>query len=323
MRKKKPFLAIVLTGFLLAGGYFVAQEYGLFDPASGAAQPPKLAEGIDDGDGQAGGELEGDVPGAGNSNTGGGISVPDPDGGSDNQSTDKPAETNKPKPTATTTPGTGNTPGASGEEGISRGENGDIAVIAEPHSATALVNPFNKLPEDYEPDDLVYPDVKFIFSEKVEKRMLRKEAAEALEKLFAGAEEDDIYLAGVSAYRSHATQTKLFDRYVKRDGYEKARTYSALPGTSEHETGLAIDLSGSDGSCAAADCFGDTKEAAWLAKHASEYGFIIRYPKGKDEITGYQYEPWHMRYVGVELAGELASSGLTLEEYYNAVPVTK
>jgi D-alanyl-D-alanine carboxypeptidase len=163
--------------------------------------------------------------------------------------------------------------------------------------------------------------VRFTFTEKIEKRMMRKEAAEALERLFAGAEEDGIYLAGVSAYRSHETQKALFERYVKRDGYEKARTYSALPGTSEHETGLAVDVSGSDGTCAAADCFGNTKEAAWLEEHAAEYGFIIRYPEGKKDITGYQYEPWHLRYVGIALAEELASSGETLEEYYGAVPV--
>jgi D-alanyl-D-alanine carboxypeptidase len=202
------------------------------------------------------------------------------------------------------------------------GEDG-LAVIAEPASIGVLVNKQNKLPEDYNPSDLVYPDVRFIFSEKIEKRMLRQEAATALEKLFEAAENDDILLAGVSAYRSHSTQKSLFERYVERDGLEKARTYSALPGTSEHETGLAVDVSGSDGKCAAADCFADTDEAAWLAEHAHEYGFIIRYPKGKEEITGYQYEPWHLRYVGTDVAEELAASGETLEEYYDAVPVTQ
>ena len=100
-------------------------------------------------------------------------------------------------------------------------------------------------------------------------------------------------------------------------------TYSAVPGHSEHETGLAIDVSGSDGKCAATDCFGDTMEAKWLAEHAAEYGFIIRYPKGKESITGYKYEPWHLRYVGVQIASEIAEQASTLEEYYNAVPVTR
>lgn len=196
-----------------------------------------------------------------------------------------------------------------------------IAVIAQPESISVLVNKQNKLPENYKPSDLVYPDVKFIFNEKIDKRKMRKEAAGALEDMFEAAENDGIHLAGVSAYRSHTTQKSLFERYVKKDGMEKALTYSAFPGTSEHETGLAIDISGSDGKCAAEDCFGDTTEADWLAKYASEYGFIIRYPDGEEAITGYKYEPWHLRYVGQDISTDIASKGITLEEYYNAVPV--
>ncbi|MEV5029801.1 M15 family metallopeptidase [Paenibacillus sp. LPE1-1-1.1] len=224
-------------------------------------------------------------------------------------------------PAATEEPESADGAGAGGGQ-EEKTEDG-LAVIAKPADIAVLVNKQRKLPEEYNPTDLVYPDVRFIFAEKVEKRKLRQEAASALEKLFAAAEADNIQLAGVSAYRSHSTQKTLFDRYVKRDGIEKARTYSAFPGTSEHETGLAIDVTGSDGKCAAADCFADTKEALWLAKHAHEHGFIIRYLKGKEEITGYQYEPWHLRYVGEDLAAELAESGESLEEYYDAVPVTQ
>jgi D-alanyl-D-alanine carboxypeptidase len=198
-----------------------------------------------------------------------------------------------------------------------------VQVVAKPESIAVLVNKQNALPESYEPQDLVYPDVAFIFSEKIDKRKMRKEAATALEALFKGAKKDGISLAGVSAYRSFATQKTLFNNYVKQDGEEKARTYSAVPGHSEHETGLAIDVTGSNGKCAAQNCFAGTKEAAWLDGHASEYGFIIRYPKGKESITGYQYEPWHLRYVGTQLSEEIASKGVTLEEYFNAVPVTK
>lgn len=198
----------------------------------------------------------------------------------------------------------------------------DMAAASDVNSVAVLVNKEFALPDDYNPSDLVYPNVRFTFKEKIEKRMMRSEAAKALENLFDGAEKDGIYLAGVSAYRSHKTQTALFNRYVERDGEEKAKTYSAVPGHSEHETGLAIDVSGSDGKCAAEDCFGDTKEAEWLAKHASEYGFIIRYPEGKDSITGYKYEPWHIRYVGVDIASEIADRGITLEEYYGSIPVT-
>lgn len=198
----------------------------------------------------------------------------------------------------------------------------DKAAAADPHSVAVLVNKELALPEDYEPSDLVYPDVRFTFKEKIEKRMMRSEAAKALEEMFAGAEKDGIYLAGVSAYRSHSTQKGLFNRYVERDGEEKAKTYSAVPGHSEHETGLAIDVSGSDGKCAAEDCFGGTKEAEWLARHSAEYGFIIRYPEGKEAITGYKYEPWHLRYVGKEIAADIFERGITLEEYYDAVPVS-
>lgn len=196
-----------------------------------------------------------------------------------------------------------------------------LQTLAEPESITVLVNKQYSLPEEYEPNDLVYPNVDFIFEEKIEKRMMRSEAAHALEKMFADAETQNLHLAGVSAYRSYQTQQSLFDNYVSRDGLENAKTYSALPGTSEHETGLAIDVTTADGACAAQDCFGDTNEAKWLAEHGHEYGFIIRYPEGKENITGYKYEPWHIRYVGVDAATEIYKNNITLEEYYNAVPV--
>ncbi len=251
----------------------------------------------------------------------------------------------KPQPTLAGSPDTGapaeNTPdaanapansssdpsGASGAEADAGKKNNAgadpeqaLQVAANPDSIDVLVNKHFKLPEEYKPDDLVYPDVPFIFEEKIEKRMMRKPAAEALKQMFDAAKEDGVYLAGASAYRSHATQKALFDRYVKQDGLEKARTYSALPGTSEHETGLAIDVSGSDGKCAASDCFAGSKEALWMAEHAPEYGFIIRYPEGKESITGYQYEPWHLRYVGVETAKAIADKQETLEEYLGVVP---
>lgn len=196
-----------------------------------------------------------------------------------------------------------------------------IQVVSQPASIPVLVNKKNKLPDSYNPSDLVTTTVPFISTATAEKRKMRAEAAAALARLFAGAKQKGISLLGVSAYRSHATQTTLFNYYVKTDGYEKARTYSALPGTSEHETGLAIDVTGGNGKCAADDCFGGTAEASWLQAHAAEYGFIIRYPKGKDSITGYKYEPWHIRYVGTAIAAEIMGSGSTLEEYYQAMPV--
>ncbi|MFB6364297.1 D-alanyl-D-alanine carboxypeptidase family protein [Paenibacillus elgii] len=200
----------------------------------------------------------------------------------------------------------------------------DIQVVASPADIAVLVNKTFKLPDNYKPQDLVDPNVSFTFKEKLEKRKMRKEAAAALEKLFQAAKKDNLPLAGVSAYRSHETQKTVYNRYVQKDGEAAANKYSAKPGHSEHETGLAIDVAGSSGKCAAQDCFGATKEAKWLAEHAADYGFIIRYPEGKESITGYQYEPWHLRYVGVDTAKAIVKQGVTLEEYVkNAVPVTK
>lgn len=199
-----------------------------------------------------------------------------------------------------------------------------VQVVANSQDIAVLVNKKFRLPEGFKPDSLVEPNVPFVFKEKLEKRKMRKEAATALEKLFVGAKDAGVPLAGVSAYRSEATQQTLFNNYVKKDGLDAANTYSAKPGFSEHETGLAIDVTGASGKCAAEDCFAGTKEAKWLADHAAEYGFIIRYLKGKESITGYQYEPWHIRYVGVDMAKEIAEKGITLEEYLNqAVPVSK
>jgi D-alanyl-D-alanine carboxypeptidase len=238
---------------------------------------------------------------------------------SDGNKTDEKPKSNQPSPK---TPDNSNEAKDKNGSGSTE-KNTAMQVAAKPNSIAVLVNKQFALPKSYEPSDLVYPDVPFIFKEKIEKRKMRREAAEALEKMFKGAEKDGVYLAGVSAYRSYATQTTLFNRYAKKDGMEKARTYSALPGTSEHETGLAIDVSGTTGKCAASDCFAGSKEADWLDKHAAEYGFIIRYPKGKEAITGYKYEPWHIRYVGTKIAKEIARRGITLEEYLNAVPVSK
>lgn len=207
----------------------------------------------------------------------------------------------------------------------SSGQHGNpIQVVTNPDSIPVLVNKENKLPDGYQPKDLVNPKIPFVFGgELTSKRKMRAQAAAAIEKLFAAAKRQGISLLGVSAYRSYDAQKVLFNYYTKKDGYKAALAYSALPGTSEHETGLAIDVTGGNGECAAEDCFARTKEAKWLQKHAADYGFIIRYPKGKETITGYQYEPWHLRYVGKTIAQKIMKSGITLEEYYHAIPVNK
>ena len=113
----------------------------------------------------------------------------------------------------------------------------------------------------------------------------------------------------ISGFRSYGTQSRLYNNYVARDGEAKANTYSAKPGQSEHQTGLAFDVGALD------DNYGNTAAGRWLSENAHKYGFIIRYMKGKENITGYQYEPWHIRYVGETVAADIYSKGLTLEEY--------
>lgn len=178
-----------------------------------------------------------------------------------------------------------------------------------------LVNKEHGLPADYVPPDLTKPNVKFVYQTEEIKQM-RKEAADALEEMFAAAEKDGVPLAAVSGYRSYQTQKVLYNNYVKRDGQEAADRYSARPGHSEHMTGLSMDIAGADGKCAASDCFHDTKEAQWLKENAHKYGFILRYPPGKEEITGYKHESWHYRYVGKPLATFIYEKEITLEEYY-------
>jgi D-alanyl-D-alanine carboxypeptidase len=195
------------------------------------------------------------------------------------------------------------------------GQRPDEQVVKNPDDIMVLVNKRFMLPAEYRPADLVEPKVPFIFKEWDEKRLMRKEAAHALELMFAAAKKDGIDLAGVSGFRSYDTQKSLFAYYVRTQGEEVARKYSAEPGHSEHQTGLAMDVSGSTGQCAADDCFAGTPEAKWLAEHAPEFGFIIRYPKGKESVTGYNYEPWHVRYVGTAVSKQIAAKGLTLEEY--------
>lgn len=192
---------------------------------------------------------------------------------------------------------------------------GGVRLVTNPDAIDVLVNKQNALSADYVPPDLVEPNVRFIFDEWHERRLMRAEAAAALEEMFAAAEEDGIYLAGVSGYRSYEYQELLFTSYVSTDGLELAQRYSARPGQSEHQTGLAMDISGSTGECAADDCFAGTPEAEWLAANAHKFGFIIRYPEGKEHITGYMYEPWHVRYLGKDLAQAVYESGLTYEEY--------
>lgn len=168
---------------------------------------------------------------------------------------------------------------------------------AEASSITVVVNKKHKLPSTYAPGGI------------------RGEASSALTQLFNDAATHGIGLKILSGYRSYATQSSTYNGYVARDGQALADTYSARPGHSEHQTGLAIDVG--NGTCDLEICFGDTSAGKWIAANAQNYGFIIRYPNGKQAETGYQYEPWHLRFVGTDNAKAVAASGKTLDQYYN------
>lgn len=191
-----------------------------------------------------------------------------------------------------------------------------IPTVTNPEELHVIVNKQRALPSDYVPSDLTEPNVPFPYPDKVEKRLLREPAARALEALFSQANQEGIELYAVSGYRSYKTQKSLYDTYVRTQGEAHAAAFSAVPGKSEHQTGLAMDVSGLDSATRLEQTFADTLEGEWLAKNCADFGFIIRYPKGKEDITGYAYEPWHLRYVGKEMAEEIMSRDITLEEYF-------
>lgn len=170
-----------------------------------------------------------------------------------------------------------------------------------------LVNKYYFLTEDYEPTDLV--TLSNTYNTGTNNR-LRRDAANAFIKMADAALLDNIVLKNASGYRDYKYQVTLYNNYVNRDGKQAADTYSARPGFSEHQTGLATDINTIDNS------FENTDEFKWLSKNAHKYGFILRFPKDKEKITGYEYEPWHYRYVGKSVASQIKEENLTLEEYY-------
>ncbi len=172
-----------------------------------------------------------------------------------------------------------------------------------------LVNKFNYLGSDYIPNNLELLDNSYAKSGIY----LVKEAKDMLEKLITAAKEDGLNIRVTSAYRSYSYQVNLYNNYVKTDGEKLADTYSARPGYSEHQTGLVVDVTRSFDNF---NNFENTEEYKWMLEHASDYGFILRYPKDKEEITTYTFEAWHYRYVGVDLAKKIKESNLTFDEYY-------
>ena len=192
------------------------------------------------------------------------------------------------------------------------------ALFTDPDSLLILANKKHKLPEGYEPDDLVAVMIPTTNSGVT----MRSEASQALTQMAADAKEDGVELKVSSAYRSESYQQSLYSQYVNMYGKERADAISSRPGYSDHQTGLACDFVEGDGSFDGYNfeqAFEDTDAGKWLAKNAHLYGFILRYPQGKDDITGYSYEPWHFRYVGVDYAAKIYETdpSETFEEYFH------
>lgn len=174
-----------------------------------------------------------------------------------------------------------------------------------------LVNKYNYVTENYIPNDL--EQVSSEYSSKPLK--LVNYAKEAFEEMARAAKTENYTIRAMSSYRDYAYQNTLYNNYAKRDGYESADTYSARPGYSEHQTGLAVDVDNADKYFTD---FENTKEFTWMQNNAYKYGFILRFPKDKVKETGYEYESWHYRYVGKEIAKYIHDNNLCYEEYYAA-----
>ena len=177
-------------------------------------------------------------------------------------------------------------------------------VVNKPRALTTLA---------FAPADLVYPEVAY-----VNRQPMRAPVAQALvAMLAAGTAEASLEFSVQSAYRSFDSQTRVYAEDVAQHGTAYADTDTARPGHSEHQTGLAVDISAVPAKCSLDACFGDTPQGRWLAANAWRFGFILRYPADKVAVTGYTYEPWHFRFVGVPLSTELRRTGVsTLEEFF-------
>jgi zinc D-Ala-D-Ala carboxypeptidase len=190
--------------------------------------------------------------------------------------------------------------------------------IDDPASSWVVVNKLRPLnPIDYSPADLVTADVP-----ATNPATVRAEVADALVALFAAARaEAGIELQSLSAYRSYATQATIYANGVAANGVEYTEQFSARPGHSEHQTGFAVDIGVPGGECAFQACFGELPAGLWLAENAHRFGFLVRYPEGAISIVGFAYEPWHFRYIGIDLAAEMRQQGVaTLEEFFGLPP---
>ena len=175
-----------------------------------------------------------------------------------------------------------------------------------------LVNKYYNVGQDYIPENLELIDNQYAIGNM----KMVKVAKEAFENLSAAAKKENLNIIAMSTYRSYDYQTNLYNRYVAQDGKENADTYSGRPGHSEHQTGLAADVYNKTETYTN---FERTKEYQWMQEHAHEYGFILRFPENKVDETGYQFESWHYRYVGLEAAKYIKEHNISFEEYFATV----
>ena len=185
----------------------------------------------------------------------------------------------------------------------------NVTVISNPYDKLVLVNKHNRLPSDFKPDNLVNMDRKYTVSDG-KQYLLEVTAYQNFVRMADAARAEGVSLKAVSAYRTEDYQRRLYNKKTKTLGKNNVDNYSARAGFSEHQTGLAVDINSTKNS------FENTSAFKWLQNHAHEHGFILRYPKGKKWITGYEYEPWHYRYVGPDAAEIIHKEGSTYEQYY-------
>lgn len=188
----------------------------------------------------------------------------------------------------------------------------NIKKIKNPNDILVLVNKNNQLSNDYIPLNLEEISLEYATEEKY----LQKKAKEAFEALSKNAKKNGYSIIAVSTFRSYEYQDKLYNYYIDTKGLKYADLCSARPGHSEHQTGLAVDVMGSNRDY---DQFEQSIEFTWMRENAHKFGFILRYPKGKEKITGFKYEPWHYRYVGKDVAKIIYENEITLEEYYKTL----
>ena len=172
-----------------------------------------------------------------------------------------------------------------------------------------LVNKYYYLPEDYAPENVVPISAQYAYANN----SLGQKVLDIYEQMWKDAKDDGVTLIVTSAYRDYESQESTYDSNERKEGKEYADAYVARPGFSEHQTGLALDIIGYGTN---RDTFEASDSFKWLSENAHLYGFILRYPKDKEDITGFAYEPWHYRYVGKEVAKQIKEENISFEEYY-------